>query len=212
MPLRNPRYSFRPSARCCSTPTTCRAYRRNSQDVITHGAARRRLRDDLGCEEPARRRHGELVVRRRPARRGCVDDRRGVCANSVPVENDMIPGTADAVARIDLRSRVDDGVRESRPDAAQRDHRRQPRGPRLHGEPALADPFVVPTPAQHDVVPRKRCRGDSIQPSSTPPDLARLAPGKGARQIDQLDRVTREVRENECPSVGGHAHLARKIS
>jgi hypothetical protein len=106
------------------------------------------------------------------ARQGCIDDGgTAVCANSVPVENDMIPGTADAhwrestfgpelmtgfvnhgpmpLSAITVGSLADLGYTVN---------------------PLAADPFVVPTLAQHDVVPSKAVPWEiRIQPKVLPP-------------------------------------------
>jgi hypothetical protein len=106
------------------------------------------------------------------ARQGCIDDGgTGVCANSVPVENDMIPGTADAhwrestfgpelmtgfvnhgpmpLSAITVGSLADLGYTVN---------------------PLAADPFVVPTPAQHNIVPSKAVPWEiRIQPKVLPP-------------------------------------------
>jgi hypothetical protein len=106
------------------------------------------------------------------ARQGCIDDGgTAVCANSVPVENDMIPGTADAhwrestfgpelmtgfvnhgpmpLSAITVGSLADLGYTVN---------------------PLAADPFVVPAPAQHDVVPSKAVPWEiRIQPKVLPP-------------------------------------------
>ena len=106
------------------------------------------------------------------ARQGCADDAgAAICANSVPVENDMIPGTADAhwresifgpelmtgfvnhgpmpLSAITVGSLADLGYTVN---------------------PLAADPFVVPTPAQHDVVPAKATPWEiRIQPKVPPP-------------------------------------------
>ena len=106
------------------------------------------------------------------ARQGCVDDGgAAICANSVPVENDMLPGTADAhwresifgpelmtgfvnhgpmpLSAITVGSLADLGYTVN---------------------PLAADPFVVPTPAQHNVVPSKATPWEiRIQPKLPPP-------------------------------------------
>ncbi len=106
------------------------------------------------------------------ARQGCLDDGgAAICANSVPVENDMIPGTADAhwrestfgpelmtgfvnhgpmpLSAITVGSLADLGYTVN---------------------PLAADPFVVPTPAQHNVVPSKAVPWEiRIQPKLPPP-------------------------------------------
>jgi hypothetical protein len=106
------------------------------------------------------------------ARQGCVDDGgAAICANTVPVENDMIPGTADAhwresifgpelmtgfvnhgpmpLSAITVGSLADLGYTVN---------------------PLAADPFVVPTPAQHNVVPSKATPWEiRIQPKLPPP-------------------------------------------
>ncbi len=106
------------------------------------------------------------------ARQGCVDDGgAAICANSVPVENDMLPGTADAhwrestfgpelmtgfvnhgpmpLSAITVGSLADLGYTVN---------------------PLAADPFVVPTPAQHNVVPSKATPWEiRIQPKVPPP-------------------------------------------
>jgi hypothetical protein len=106
------------------------------------------------------------------ARQGCVADGGGaVCANSVPVENDMIPGTADAHWRASVF------------------------GPELmtgfvnHGPMPLsaitigsladlgytvnalaADPYVVPTPVTHDLTPARATPWEfRLQPHVSPP-------------------------------------------
>jgi len=107
------------------------------------------------------------------ARQGCVGDGgAAVCANSVPVENDMIPGTADAhwrestfgpelmtgfvnhgpmpLSAITVGSLADLGYTVN---------------------PLAADPFVVPTAAQHNVIPSKSAAPWEIriQPKVLPP-------------------------------------------
>ncbi len=106
------------------------------------------------------------------ARQGCVDDGgSAICANSVPVENDMLPGTADAhwresifgpelmtgfvnhgpmpLSAITVGSLADLGYTVN---------------------PLAADPFVVPTPALHNVVPSKATPWEiRIQPKILPP-------------------------------------------
>jgi hypothetical protein len=106
------------------------------------------------------------------ARQGCVDDGgAAVCANSVPVENDMIPGTADShwrestfgpelmtgfvnhgpmpLSAITVGSLADLGYTVN---------------------PLAADPFVVPTPAQHNVVPSTATPWEiRIKPKVLPP-------------------------------------------
>ena len=106
------------------------------------------------------------------ARQGCLGGGGGaICANSVPVENDMIPGTADAhwresifgpelmtgfvnhgpmpLSAITVGSLADLGYTVN---------------------PLAADPFVVPTPAQHNLVPSKATPWEiRIQPKVLPP-------------------------------------------
>jgi len=106
------------------------------------------------------------------ARQGCLGDGgAALCANSVPVENDMIPGTADAhwrestfgpelmtgfvnhgpmpLSAITVGSLADLGYTVN---------------------PLAADPFVVPTPAQHNVIPSKAAAWEiRIQPKVLPP-------------------------------------------
>jgi hypothetical protein len=105
------------------------------------------------------------------ARQGCVDDGGAICANSVPVENDMLPGTADAhwresifgpelmtgfvnhgpmpLSAITVGSLADLGYTVN---------------------PLAADPFVVPTPAQHNIIPSKAVPWEiRIQPKLPPP-------------------------------------------
>ena len=86
-----------------------------------------------------------------------------------------------ALARIDLRSRADDRLRESRPDAAQRDHRRQPRGPRLHGEPARGRSVRRADAARSTTsFPRQRRRGRSgSSQKSRPREFAGSSGGAG---------------------------------
>ncbi len=106
------------------------------------------------------------------ARQGCLGDGgAAICANSVPVENDMIPGTADAhwresifgpelmtgfvnhgpmpLSAITVGSLADLGYTVN---------------------PLAADPFVVPTPAQHNVVPSTATPWEiRIKPKVSPP-------------------------------------------
>jgi hypothetical protein len=106
------------------------------------------------------------------ARQGCVDDGgTAVCANSVPVENDMIPGTADAHWREStfgpelMTGFVNHG---SMPLSAITVGSLADLGYTVN--PLAADPFVVPTPAQHNVVPSKAVPWEiRIQPKILPP-------------------------------------------
>ena len=106
------------------------------------------------------------------ALQGCVaDGGAAVCANSVPVENDMIPGTADAhwresifgpelmtgfvnhgpmpLSAITVGSLADLGYTVN---------------------PLAADPYTVPTPALHNVIPAKPIPWEvRIQPKILPP-------------------------------------------
>jgi len=106
------------------------------------------------------------------ARQSCVGDGgAALCANSVPVENDMIPGTADAhwrestfgpelmtgfvnhgpmpLSAITVGSLADLGYTVN---------------------PLAADPFVVPTPAQHNVIPSTATPWEiRIKPKVLPP-------------------------------------------
>ncbi|HEV8446542.1 MAG TPA: leishmanolysin-related zinc metalloendopeptidase [Gemmatimonadaceae bacterium] len=106
------------------------------------------------------------------ARQGCVDDGgSAVCANSVPLENDMIPGTADAHWRESIFG----------PELMTGfvNHGAMPLSAITVGSladlgytvnPLAADPFVVPTSATHTVVPSKTTPWEiRIQPQVLPP-------------------------------------------
>lgn len=107
------------------------------------------------------------------ARQGCVDDGGAtICANTVPVENDGLPGTADAHWResvfgselmtgfvnfggmpfsaITIGSLADIGYVVN---------------------PLAADPYVVPSPAQHNLIPSPAIPWERrIQPRVLPPN------------------------------------------
>jgi Leishmanolysin len=106
------------------------------------------------------------------ARQGCVADGGAVvCANSVPLENDMVPGTADAHWR--------ESIFGAELMTGFVNHGPMPLSAITVGSladlgytvnPLAADPYVVPTPAQHDVVPSKATPWEiRIQPKVLPP-------------------------------------------
>jgi hypothetical protein len=112
------------------------------------------------------------------ARLGCLGDGgQAICAISVPVENDGIPGTADAHWRESLfGSELMTGFVNTggMPLSAITIGSLADLGYTVN--PLAADPYVVPTPAQHNVIPStatpwERRIQPRVVPESVPPAL-----------------------------------------